>query len=101
MRPGDRWCLCVARWREAFEAGVAPPVSLAATHEKALAVVTLEQLTRHALDRAMNSRPPLRAVIDTNVLLDFWVFDDARAAPLRVAVETRCHRKPAQRRLRR
>jgi uncharacterized protein (DUF2237 family) len=51
LRPGDRWCLCVARWREAFEAGAAPPVILAATHEKALAVVSLEQLTRHAIDR--------------------------------------------------
>jgi uncharacterized protein len=50
LRAGDRWCLCVARWREALEAGVAPPVILASTHEKALAVVTLEQLTRHALD---------------------------------------------------
>jgi putative PIN family toxin of toxin-antitoxin system len=36
----------------------------------------------------MNGRPPLRAVFDTNVLLDFWVFDDARAAALRTAVES-------------
>jgi uncharacterized protein (DUF2237 family) len=50
LRAGDRWCLCVARWREALEAGVAPPVILASTHEEALAVVSLEQLTRHALD---------------------------------------------------
>ena len=50
LRPGDAWCLCAARWREALEAGVAPPVRLAATHEKALEVVTLEQLTRHASD---------------------------------------------------
>ena len=50
LHAGDHWCLCVARWREALEAGVAPPVILASTHEKALAVVTLEQLTRHALD---------------------------------------------------
>jgi uncharacterized protein (DUF2237 family) len=50
LRAGDRWCICVARWREALEDGVAPPVILASTHEKALAVVTLEQLTRHALD---------------------------------------------------
>jgi uncharacterized protein len=50
LRAGDRWCICVDRWREALEAGVAPPVILASTHEKALAVVTLEQLTRHALD---------------------------------------------------
>ncbi|HSQ10483.1 MAG TPA: DUF2237 domain-containing protein [Burkholderiaceae bacterium] len=50
LRAGDRWCLCVARWHEALEAGVAPKVILASTHEKALAVVTLEQLTQHALD---------------------------------------------------
>lgn len=50
LAPGDRWCLCVSRWREALVAGLAPPVILAATHEKALAVVTLEELTRHALD---------------------------------------------------
>jgi uncharacterized protein len=36
----------------------------------------------------MNARAPVRAVIDTNVLLDFWVFDDACAAPLRAAVES-------------
>lgn len=48
LKPGDRWCLCVGRWREALEAGVAPPVLLAATHEKALAVVTLAQLQAHA-----------------------------------------------------
>lgn len=45
---GDRWCLCVLRWREALEAGVAPPVILASTHMKALEIVTLDQLTRHA-----------------------------------------------------
>ena len=48
LRPGDRWCLCVGRWREAMAAGVAPPVVLAATHEEALAVVPLEVLERHA-----------------------------------------------------
>ena len=45
---GDRWCLCVGRWREALAAGVAPPVVLAATHEEALAVVSLDDLERHA-----------------------------------------------------
>ena len=50
LRAGDRWCLCVARWREALEAGVAPPVILVSTHIKALDVVTLPQLTRHAFD---------------------------------------------------
>jgi len=48
LQPGDRWCLCVSRWKEALDAGVAPPVLLAATHEKALDVVTLEQLQAHA-----------------------------------------------------
>src|SRR5512137_1058561 len=47
LKPGDRWCLCVSRWKEALDAGVAPPVLLAATHEKALEVVTLEQLQAH------------------------------------------------------
>ena len=45
---GDRWCLCVGRWREALAAGVAPPVVLEATHEEALAVVPLDDLERHA-----------------------------------------------------
>jgi uncharacterized protein len=47
LRPGDRWCLCVNRWREAWEAGCAPPVVLEATHEAALRSVTLEMLTAH------------------------------------------------------
>jgi uncharacterized protein len=47
--PGDRWCVCVARWREAFDAGVAPPVVLTATHEETLAVVALDALKRHAV----------------------------------------------------
>ena len=50
LGPGDRWCLCAARWQEAFDAGLAPPVVLAATHERALEVVRLEDLKRHALD---------------------------------------------------
>lgn len=50
LRPGDRWCLCAARWQEALEAGVAPRVLLTATHEAALEVVSLEDLKRHALD---------------------------------------------------
>lgn len=44
LKPGDKWCLCVARWKEALDAGVAPPVDLAATHAAALEVVSLEQL---------------------------------------------------------
>jgi len=49
LKPGDRWCLCALRWWEAFEAGVAPPVVLESTHERALEVVTLEQLKATSL----------------------------------------------------
>lgn len=50
LKPGDRWCVCAGRWREALDAGVAPPVVLSATHEETLAVVSLEDLKRHAVD---------------------------------------------------
>ena len=50
LRPGDRWCLCAERWREAMAAGTAPRVVLRATHEAALTCVSLEDLKRHALD---------------------------------------------------
>jgi hypothetical protein len=50
LAPGDRWCLCAARWEEARRAGVAPPVLLEATHEAALAVCRREDLLAHALD---------------------------------------------------
>ena len=49
LKPGDRWCLCALRWKEAFDAGHAPPVVLASTHIKALAFVSLAQLQAHAL----------------------------------------------------
>lgn len=48
--PGERWCVCVTRWKEALEAGVAPPVVLEATHVNALDVVSIEDLRRHAVD---------------------------------------------------
>lgn len=48
LGPGDRWCLCVSRWKEALEAGVAPPVILESTHENALKVVSMEDLVEHA-----------------------------------------------------
>jgi len=50
LRPGDRWCLCAARWKEACDARVAPPVILAATHESATEIVDRATLFRHALD---------------------------------------------------
>lgn len=49
LKPGDRWCLCAARWKEAFDAGVAPPVILSATHPRALEVVSLDELKKCAL----------------------------------------------------
>ena len=50
LKPGDRWCLCVTRWVEAMEAGVAPPVILEATHVSALEFAELDDLKRHAID---------------------------------------------------
>ena len=48
LQPGDRWCLCVERWREAFEAGCAPAVILNACHISALEFVDLDHLKSHA-----------------------------------------------------
>ena len=50
LKPGDRWCVCATRWQEALEAGMAPPVVLAATHEAALTVVSLDDLRAHAAE---------------------------------------------------
>ncbi len=48
LQPGDRWCLCVSRWAEALEAGLAPPVVLEASHNTALEFVDLDDLRNHA-----------------------------------------------------
>jgi uncharacterized protein len=48
LRPGDRWCLCASRWKEAFDADAAPQVVLEATHAVTLRVVSLDDLRRHA-----------------------------------------------------
>ncbi len=50
LKAGDRWCLCAARWQEAFKAGAMPRVVLQATHEGALAYCALEDLKRYAMD---------------------------------------------------
>jgi hypothetical protein len=50
LKPGDRWCLCAPRWKEALDAGVAPPVVLAATHASAVEYVSLADLKQHAID---------------------------------------------------
>jgi uncharacterized protein (DUF2237 family) len=50
VKPGDRWCLCASRWQEAYEAGFAPPVILAATHATTLEWVDTDGLREHAID---------------------------------------------------
>jgi len=50
LKPGDRWCLCAARWREALQAGMAPRVVLNACNEQSLEVVSLDDLKRFAID---------------------------------------------------
>ena len=47
LKPGDTWCLCVTRWKEALEAGVAPPVILEATHMSAIEFVSVDELQAH------------------------------------------------------
>lgn len=49
LKPGDRWCLCAPRWKEALDHGMAPPIDLAATHESALEYATLADLLLHAI----------------------------------------------------
>lgn len=56
LRPGDRWCLCASRWKEALDAGLAPPVVLECTHARALDTVPLEALQRHAWTQRAPSR---------------------------------------------
>lgn len=52
LKPGDQWCLCAARWREALQAGKAPRVRILATHQDCLRIVELDDLKRHAIDLA-------------------------------------------------
>jgi uncharacterized protein (DUF2237 family) len=49
LKAGDRWCLCAGRWKEALDAGLAPPVVLEASHEEMLAIVTLGVLKDNAV----------------------------------------------------
>jgi uncharacterized protein (DUF2237 family) len=50
LKAGDRWCLCASRWKEALDAGVAPPVVLEATHIRALEVVSFKELQPYAVN---------------------------------------------------
>ncbi len=51
LKEGDRWCLCALRWKEAYDAGVAPRVFLESCHLQALSFVTKEQLEEFAVNR--------------------------------------------------
>jgi uncharacterized protein len=50
LKPGDRWCLCAARFLQAHDEGAAPKVNLAATHRRTLDIVPLAVLRAHALE---------------------------------------------------
>ncbi len=58
LKAGDRWCVCALRWLEALAAGVAPPVVLEATHERALDLVPLGVLKAHAFDSSPSRESP-------------------------------------------
>jgi uncharacterized protein len=55
LRPGDKWCVCITRWKEAMEAGMACPIDLEATHMHALEFVDLDDLKRHAVNQPAGS----------------------------------------------
>lgn len=56
LQPGDAWCLCAARWLEAYEAGVAPPVRLSATHARTLDIVPIGALRAYAVNEGGRAR---------------------------------------------
>lgn len=56
LQAGDRWCLCVERWKEALDAGMAPQIVLNATHISALEFVDLEDLEAYAVDEGRGAR---------------------------------------------
>ncbi|MGL4995292.1 MAG: DUF2237 family protein [Deefgea sp.] len=51
LKAGDQWCLCATRWLEALQAGAAPQIVLAATHENILDLISLETLVEYGIDR--------------------------------------------------
>nr|WP_290805017.1 DUF2237 domain-containing protein [Aquidulcibacter sp.] len=50
LKPGDQWCVCLTRWKDALDAGCAPPIMLEATHEEALVVVPLKTLKAYGAE---------------------------------------------------
>ncbi|MGF1495734.1 MAG: DUF2237 family protein [Elainellaceae cyanobacterium] len=56
LKPGDRWCLCASRWKEAMDAGVAPPVVLESTHASTLEYVSINELKQYAIGDQESAR---------------------------------------------
>ena len=56
LKPGDKWCVCALRWKEAFDAGCAPEVIIEATHEKSLDYVALDDLISMSSDPKYKDR---------------------------------------------
>lgn len=56
LEPGDRWCLCAPRWKEAYDAGMAPKVVLEATNELTLNIVSMEMLLEHAFKKEQEAK---------------------------------------------
>ena len=50
LKPGDKWCLCAPRWKEALQHGMAPPVDLMATHAASLEFASLDELLQYSID---------------------------------------------------
>jgi uncharacterized protein (DUF2237 family) len=67
LKPGDRWCLCAARWREALEAGSPPRVILEATHEDTLEIVEPGPALRHRSRLSRRSSPSVGRPLTTRV----------------------------------
>jgi uncharacterized protein (DUF2237 family) len=57
LKAGDRWCVCALRWREAYEAGYAPPVVLESTHARALEYVLMDWLRKKTVAPAGRPEP--------------------------------------------
>ncbi len=55
LKEGDKWCLCAMRWKEAYDAGVAPKVVISATHESVLDIIELDTLKKYAIDLYFDS----------------------------------------------
>jgi uncharacterized protein (DUF2237 family) len=56
LKPGDQWCLCASRWKEALDAGMAPPIRLRATHEAALEIVSLDGTSASRSSRCLTEQ---------------------------------------------